>query len=355
MNMKTDIDRIKFTLFAFLLLVLNTAQAHVKWFAAYDESKPPLPIGDVLTKTFVWFFLASIAATYVFFILDRIALRKGYLSDISEKLKINDTEAIDIMRLAAGIFFITLAAYSYFMHVTVFLTPELMTLERWVPWVQLAIGLCAFFDRTSPLVGFGILGLFAASVLHYGAYHMTDYLIFLGMAYFFIVCSIKRWRWKKTGFVILYKSTGLTLMWASIEKFGYPEWTYPMLNDNPGMLMGLSPYVYMVLAGFIEFNISFLMISSASVLARKIAIGLQAVFILAIFKFGVVDAIGHFMVITILFILFLRGPTERVRNTMVMHEKPVWVDAGFMTALYLLAFVLVFLWYYGFHYYYYGM
>jgi hypothetical protein len=352
--MKTGFNRSKLALMSLLLLMMGSAEAHVKWFAQFDVSKPPLPIGDVLTKTFIWFFLTSIGAIYVFFLVDRYALRKGYLSAVDNKLKINDTEAIDIMRLAAGIFFISLAAFSYFGHVTVLLTPDLVTFNRVVPWIQLAIGLAAFWDRTSPLVGVGIFGLFIMSVVKYGAYHMTDYLIFLGMGYFFLVCSVRRWRWRKTGFVILYKTTGLTLMWAAIEKFGYPEWTYPMLNDNPGMLMGMTPYVYMVLAGFVEFNIAFLMIVSASVLARKIAIGLQAVFILAIFKFGLIDAIGHFMIITILFILFLRGPTDRVRHAIVLRDKAVWIDAGLMTGFYMMAFVLVFIWYYGFHYYYYS-
>lgn len=338
-----------------LLLPMTQAQAHVKWFAQFDISKPPMPIGDVLTRTFIWFFIWSVVAIYLFFIVDRYVLHKGYLAEQDDAWKINDHQAIDIMRIAVAIFFFSLAAYSYFGHVTVLLTPELTTFNRIVPFVHLGIGVCALMHRTVPLVGAGILGLFVMSVAQYGAYHMTDYLIFIGMGYFFLVCTVRRWRWRKTGFVVLYKSTGVTLMWAAIEKFAYPEWTYPMLNDNPGMLMGMSPYVYMVLAGFIEFNVSFLMILSASVLARKIAIGLQAVFILAIFKFGMIDALGHFMVITILAILFMRGPTKRVRHAMVLKDKAIWVDAGLMTGFFLFSFVMVFLWYYGFHFYYYGM
>lgn len=338
-----------------LLMPLTRAEAHVKWFAQYDISKPPMPIGDVLTKTFIWFFIWSIVAIYLFFLVDRFVLRKGYLAEQDSNWKINDHQAIDIMRIAVAIFFAGLAAYSYFGHVTMLLTPDLTTFNRIVPLLQIGIAVSALFHRTVPLVGAGILALFVMSVGQYGAYHMTDYMIFIGMGYFFLVCTVRRWRWRKTGFVVLYKSTGVTLMWAAIEKFAYPEWTYPMLNDNPDLLMGLSPYVYMILAGFIEFNIAFLMILSASVLARKIAIGLQAVFILAIFKFGLIDALGHFMIITILAILFMRGPTKRIRNTMVLADKAIWVDAGLMTGFYLLSFVLVFLWYYGFHYYYYGL
>ncbi|WP_338844453.1 hypothetical protein V8J88_12455 [Massilia sp. W12] len=341
---------------AALLLLLHslTAQAHVKWFAPYDIAKPPLPIGEVLTETFMWFFGGSIVFIFGFFMVDRYALRKGYLAKFQEKIKIRDAESIDIMRLAIGIFFILLWAHGIFIKIPVFLTPDLVTHSQLIPWLQLAIGICAFFDRTVVLVGFGIAGLYIGGVAQYGIFHMTDYMIFIGMAYFFMVCSVTRWRWKKTGFVILYKGAGITLMWASIEKFGYPHWTYPMLQDNPGMLMGMTPYNYMLLAGFIEFAISFVMISSASVLARKVAAGLQAVFILAILKFGPIDALGHLMIIVILFILFMRGPTDRIRATMVLREKAIWVDAGFMTALYTFALVFFFIWYYGFHFYYYG-
>lgn len=335
-----------------LLFAAVPAHAHVKWFAPYDIAKPPLPIGDVITETFIWFFVASLVFIFLFFLIDRFALRQGYLAKFQEKIKIRDAESIDIMRLAIGIFFIWLWAFSVFGNVTVFLTPDLITHSKIVPWLHLGIALCAFFDRTVPLVGFGIFGLFLGAVAQYGPFHMTDYMIFLGMAYFFMVCSVTRWRWKKTGFVILYKSAGITLMWAAIEKFGYPHWTYPMLQDNPGMLLGMTPYNYMLLAGFIEFAVAFLMISAASVLARKIAVGLQALFILAILKFGLIDALGHFMIIVILFILFMRGPTDRIRATMVLREKAIWVDAGFMTALYTFGFVLFFIWYYGFHFYY---
>ena len=40
------------------LLATESARAHVKWFADYDLTKPPLPIGEVLTRPFVTLFLA---------------------------------------------------------------------------------------------------------------------------------------------------------------------------------------------------------------------------------------------------------------------------------------------------------
>jgi hypothetical protein len=47
-----------------------------------------------------------------------------------------------------------------------------------------------------------------------------------------------------------------------VEKFGYPQWSYPLLLQNPGMLMGVQPHDYMLLAGFTEFNVTFILLET---------------------------------------------------------------------------------------------
>jgi hypothetical protein len=108
----------------------------------------------------------------------------------------------------------------------------------------------------------------------------------------------------------------------------------------------MSPYIYMMLAGFVEFNITFVLLGSVSVFSRTIALGLAAVFVLAIYEFGLIDAIGHLLIITILIILVVRGPTK-ARYFLALPDKSVWTEAYFMTGLYFLAFVMIFLAYYG--------
>lgn len=347
--------RLLLVIFAFAAACLSgEAGAHVKWFVEFDNAKPPLPISDVLTKTFIGFFVASVVAIYFFFVGDRYAYKKGYLVALDERLRMFDNLSIHIMRGSAAVFFISLFLYHQFVGVSFFLTPELKTDSPIVPWLHLALGLCALSRYTAPLVGVGILGLFAASVQKYGLYHMIDYLIFLGIAYFFLVTTITKGSWKKSGFIVLYALMGLTLLWASVEKWGYPQWTYPLLARDPSLLMGMDPYPYMVLAGFVEFNVIFLLLGAASIVTRIIALGLEAVFVLAIFKFGLIDAVGHLMIIAILFVLIVRGPTD-ARNILVLPKKTIWMEAYFMTGLYYLAFVTIFLMYYGFHYLYYGV
>jgi hypothetical protein len=331
--------------FAALALMPGEAAAHVKWFTQFDIVKPPLPISEVLTRTFIGFFIASVATIYLFFVGDRYALRRGYLAAFDQRLKTFDGLSIGIMRGAASVFFLSLAAYHWFTGSSFFLTPELKTGDAWVPWLHLAMGLCALWRPLVPAVGAGILVLYGMA--------MANYLIFLGIAYFVLVANVTRGQWRKSGFVALYALMGLTLLWASVEKWGYPYWTYPLLTREPDLLMGMEPYPYMVLAGFVEFNLIFILLGAASVVTRLIALGLEAVFVLAIFKFGLIDAVGHLMIIAILFVLIVRGPTE-ARYMLVLPKKWVWTEAYFMTGLYFLAFVTIFLLYYGLHYLYYG-
>lgn len=54
------------------------------------------------------------------------------------------------------------------------------------------------------------------------------------------------------------------------------------------------------------------------------------------------------MIIGILFVLVIRGPTS-AREILVLREKSVWMETYFMTGLYFLAFVTIFIAYYGLH------
>jgi hypothetical protein len=79
---------------------------------------------------------------------------------------------------------------------------------------------------------------------------------------------------------------------------------------------------------------------------RLVAVGLQAIFLLAICQFGLLDAIGHWMIIAIFVVLFLRGLT-RAREILVLREKLFGWETYFMTGLYFLAFDMIFIAYYG--------
>jgi hypothetical protein len=337
-----------------LALSIGTVEAHVKWFVKTNSADAPRPIGDVIAEpAFVRLLLISLFAMYVFFLVDRLALRKGVMAVLDARLKKLDSSSIWILRIAGAVFFLALAGWHLAKGTSFYLTPELITSASWVPWLQLAVGLCALSSVTAPITGLGVLWLYAAAVADYGLYHLIDYMIFLGIAWFFLVSGIERGAWRKSGFIVLFATTGLTLTWAAIEKFAYPQWTFPLLTANPSMLMGMVPMTYMILAGFIEFNVTFALLGAASILGRIVAFGLLSLFVLAIFEFGLIDAIGHLMIIAILSVMFFRGPTD-ARNMLVLQAKSLWTEAYFMTGLYALALTVMFLAYYGLHHVFYG-
>jgi hypothetical protein len=327
----------------------NMAWAHIKWFKPYNINEAPLPIGQVLTKTFICFFIGSVVFVYLFFMADRYAYKKGILVKFDESLHVFDNFSIHIMRICGGIFFLTLWCYGYFNNQMSFMTPELKTDMPWVLWLQLVIGLCAFSRYTVAALGAGIVVLYVTAAYYYGIYHMLDYIIFVGVAYFYIATTIPNPGWKKSGFIVMYAVTGICFLWIAMEKFAYPQWTFPLLTENPDLLMGLPQEPYMIFAGFVEFVIVFLLLGAASVVTRLIALVFEAIFVLAIFKFGLIDAVGHLMIIAILFVMIVRGPTD-ARGILVMREKTAKMEAYFMTGLYYLAFVNAFLLYYGLHY-----
>lgn len=321
---------------------------HVKWFAPFDVHIMPKPVGEVLTGTFVKFFLASAILIALFFLADRYVYRRGLLSALDARLRRLDDFSILILRLSAATFLISVWAWYLAYGNSFYITPELRATARFVPWFQLALAICALVRPALPAVGLGLLVLYSLAIRDYGVFHLLDYMIFLGLGYFFTVANIKRGKWRQSGFIVLYAATGITLLWASMEKFAYPGWSYDLLSAHSDMLLGMTPQTYMLVAGFMEFGLAFVLLGAASIAGRLVALCLQGIFMLAIFKFGMLDAIGHLMIIAILLVLFVRGPTS-AREILVLREKSIWMETYFMTGLYFLAFVLIFIAYYGLH------
>ena len=106
--------------------------------------------------------------------------------------------------------------------------------------------------------------MYVAAALDYGIFHVLDYMIFLGIGYFLMTANSNSKSLIKSGFVVLFACTGLTLIWASVEKFAYPEWTNPLFEKTPQMLM---------VSGFIEIFATFILLGAVSVVGRLISLG----------------------------------------------------------------------------------
>lgn len=340
-------------IFVSIIFFAETAEAHVKWFVEFDITKSPAPIGEVLNGDFVKMFLVSVVGVYLFFLVDRYIYEEGILAEFDKKLKLFDNLANTIMRAAAGVFFLSLFIWYQVYGSSFYLTPELKTSAAYVPWAHLIMAASVLSRRTMFIAGIGIFVMYIAAAFDYGIFHVLDYLIFLGIGYFLTVANSGNKSLIKSGFVTLFACTGLTLIWASVEKFAYADWTNPLFEKSPEILMGLSPQRFMQVSGFVEFFVTFILLGAVSVVGRLISLGLMSVFVLAVVQFGIVDALGHLMIVAILFVLIVRGPTD-ARNMLVLPDKSLFTEAYFMTGLYFLAFGMIFILYYGIHHLSYG-
>ena len=327
------------------VLPASEASAHIKWFYPYDLAHAPRDIGDVLTTNFVVLYILSAVAIYAFFFVDRTLYRSGVLRETFGRLMISENQAYWLIRICVSVMFVALFLYGLFAQ-SMYLTPELTTPNPAVKWIQLAIALVVWFRPTVPLAAVGMIGLYVMAGRDYGFYHMMDYPIFLGLAVFLLFGTMAGDTWKTVRYVALFATTGISLLWGAVEKFAYPNWFYPLLEDLPFLTFGIPPELFVTIAGFVEFNLTFVLLSSASIVSRVVAFAFNMIFLLAIYIFGLVDAVGHLMIIAVLLVLTIRGPTK-ARDFLVLSDRSRWTEAYFMTGLWMLAMNVIFIAYYG--------
>ena len=281
-------------------LLPTRAWAHVKWFAPYDVSQQPTSVSNVLTSHFILVFMVFTLLLTGSFLLDRISAKMGgrlaapgNYEEIEERL----------LRAGTGAFFMALFATG-----GTILTPELRTTADWSTWLQLGIAMSMLSEWTCALGSLGILALYGFGVAQYGFFHLSDYPMFLGLAAYLALTAVTSKHLRSLRMPILHVSICVTLMWGAVEKWAYPQWTFPLLAERPYLTFGLSPDLFMIVAGFVEFTFAFYMLTGLALL-RVAVLGLGAIFAAAIIDFGKLDAIGHLPILIAMAAMFLHGPT----------------------------------------------
>lgn len=292
---------------ALLIAALPTsACAHVKWFVNYNLAAPPRAALSVVTGAyFVRLCLVVLPLMFAIALLDRYLTRRECLlhrgaSRLTEQAYPYFPIAL---RIGVSAFFAAVFIYGC-LGQSMILTPELHTHQAWVCWVQLVFSVLVLFRRTSFVAGAGIVFLYGLGIADYGLFHMLDYPIFLGVATFLILESVYGGAKRDAAHAVLRICAGVTLLWASIEKFAFPEWSFMLMAQHPGMTLGFNPEFYMVAAGFVEFCAAYLLITGL-LAARFAALGLLVLFVIAILPFGQIDAVGHSVIIVVLLMLVL--------------------------------------------------
>src|SRR5262249_30246575 len=142
-----------------------------------------------------------------------------------------------VLRLGVSAFFGAVFVYGCLGR-SMILTPELQTHQEWVCWIQLLLSVLVLFRRTMLATGVGIVFLYCLGIAEYGLFHMLDYPIFLGVAVFLILEALYDGARRDAAFAVLRIGAGVTLLWASIEKFAFPEWSFMLMAQHPGMTLG---------------------------------------------------------------------------------------------------------------------
>jgi hypothetical protein len=318
---------------AFLSLTsfATEASAHVKWFCAFDVAGQPRGLENVLCSDFEG--LVGVAVLFLIFgcLIDGTALGDALLRALNRVTSGIQANHEILIRAVCGFFFVTLWSME-----GILLTPELKTTSAWIPWLQLAIAAGLIWRRTMPLSGLGIVLLFGLAVRDYGVFHLADYPVFLGIAAYLALVGLGRGLAGVRPLDVARYSAAITLMWASIEKWAYPEWSFPLFIEHPAVTMGVDGEFFMRAAGVIEFTLAFSLLWTPLV-RRASAIVLAAMFISATFEFGKIDVIGHAPIVAVL--LAIVGDdvamVQRTRRFAIVAPVAYCVAlAGFLTAYY---------------------
>jgi hypothetical protein len=283
---------------ALTLLSAGQAEAHVKWFCAYDIAGRPDGLGNVLCQDFELLTGLAIAVLLAGCLFERTFAGEALTRSFDRISTIVQSNTDVLIRAGLGFFLISLWSLG-----GIILTPELTTSSLLIPNLQLFMAACLLWPKTMPIAAAGLVFLFGDGVIQYGLFHMMDYPIFLGIAAYLAATGLKRDIFGVSPLDVLRWSVAITLMWASIEKWAFPEWSYPLFLTHPNLSMGYEPAFFMRAAGVVEFTLSFALICTP--LARRFAaVMLTATFVSAIAEFGKVDAIGHAPIIVALIAIF---------------------------------------------------
>ena len=304
------------------VLAPSLAQAHVKWFCAFDVAGSPVGLGAVLCLDFEILVGLSLALLVVGATVEATPIGTALLRSLDFSTIIIHRFENEMIRLIAAAFFFSLWWLGH-----LYLTPELATSSSIPSWLQLGIAVSLLFRRTLPLAGLGIVVLFVAAAAQYGVFHLMDYPIFLGLALYLTCIGLGKTPFGIRPLDMLRIAAAITLMWASVEKWAYPQWTFPLFATHPAMTMGFDVDFYLRAAGAVEFTLAFALLWTP--LVRRIAATILAgAFLAAVGEFGTIDAIGHSCIIAVLFALIADDARTPVRAV-----KTAWLPAAYTGAL----------------------
>jgi hypothetical protein len=310
---------------------VGAASAHVKWFCAFNVAGQPRGLENVLCPDFEILFGLTLLALMAGGLAEPTMVGAAMLRSLDRvTVWLRDNTEI-IFRAGTAFFFISIWAVG-----GILLTPELKTSSALIGALHLGIAAGMLSRRTMPLSALGIFVLFAIGIWNYGVFHLADYPVFLGVAVYLALTGLQKDLFGIRAIDIVRWTAGVTLMWASVEKWAYPEWSFPLMVDNPNMTLGFTPEFFMRAAGSVEFALAFALVWTP--LVRRLAsVILTAMFVGAVVQFGKVDLIGHTLIVVVLLAVVADSGGKRVeelRSSWIMPAVYAGALAFFLAIYY---------------------
>jgi hypothetical protein len=312
--------------FVFNVLLPDTASAHVKWFCAFEVAGQPRGLENVLCPDFELLVALAIIILLGGCFVEGTPLGLAMVRSLDRVTRVVRDNTELMFRAGCGFFFVALWATG-----GILLTPELKTTSPAISYLQLAIAAGMLSRQTMPLSALGIAFLFGLGVKEYGAFHLADYPVFLGVAAYLALTGLQRDLFGMRPIDVVRWAAAITLMWASVEKWAYPEWSFPLFVEHPTLTFGFDQEFFMRSAGVIEFTLAFALVWTPLV-RRAAAVLLAGMFIGATFEFGKLDVIGHALIVVALLAIAADNASKTV---MVRYPALAAVVYGFALGVFL--------------------
>lgn len=290
---------VRFFATLFFLAINYPSYAHVKWFSQYSFGDEPLQLSDVTNSIFWILAVASMLVVSLFTIISKHIKLAQWYNDTCNWLGKHNDKSLMIMRIAAGV--VLLMSWKS----GTLIMPELSINSDLLKWFQFLLAVLLLFRITIPLVGVGIILLYTIGIYQFSLFHMLDYLLLLGIAYFFITSDSKNLKLKNAGLLAIYLTVGFSLCWAGMEKLIYPHWGTYLLELHPQLALGLKPDLFIQGAAFIEISVGIMFI--LGYFQRILAVVVTLLFMLTSIVFKETEVIGHLMIHAALIIFLIEG------------------------------------------------
>jgi hypothetical protein len=233
----------------------------------------------------------------------------------------------DFVRVVIGAFFVAIFAVG-----GVYLTPDLKTPAEWVSWTQFLIGAGVFSRKTLPFSAAGIIGLWLLALRDYDLFQLLDYLALgVAVAGYLVLESSRNEERRKHRFEVLRWGVAIALMWWSLEKFAYPDWFYPLVEEKPFLTFGMPRDVFIPMAGVAEFTMGFGLLWTPLV-RRLSAIALFVIFNAAVYPLWQDRHHRHALIMAVI-VAIAADHTRQVHFLPAVKRSLAGVPAGLGAAL----------------------